>query len=42
MYGKGMSQRYISGYIEKLYSLTMSAQTISRMTDKIIPLAEEW
>ena len=42
MYGKGMSQRDISEHIEELYGLPMSAQTISRMTDKIIPVIEEW
>lgn len=42
MYGKGMSQRDISEHIEELYDLPISPQTISRMTDKIIPLVEEW
>ncbi len=42
MYGKGMSQRDISEHIEDIYGMPISAQTISRMTDKIIPLIEEW
>lgn len=42
MYGKGMSQRDISEHIEDIYGLPLSAQTISRMTDKIIPMIEEW
>jgi transposase-like protein len=42
MYGKGMSQRDISDHIEDIYGLPLSAQTISRMTDKIIPVIEEW
>ncbi len=42
MYGKGMSQRDISEHIENIYGIPLSAQSISRMTDKIIPLAQEW
>ncbi len=42
MYGKGMSQRDISEHIEDLYGMPLSAQSISRMTDKIIPHIEEW
>jgi len=42
MYGKGMTSRDISEHIEEIYGMPLSAQTISRMTDKIIPLVEEW
>ncbi|MBC8589940.1 IS256 family transposase [Wansuia hejianensis] len=42
MYGKGMSQRDISAHIEDIYGMPLSAQSISRMTDKIIPMIEEW
>lgn len=42
MYGKGMTQRDISDHIEELYGVPLSAQTVSRMTDKIIPLIEDW
>ncbi len=42
MYGRGMSQRDISNHIEDIYGMPLSAQSISRMTDKIIPLVEEW
>lgn len=42
MYGKGMSQRDISDHIEEIYGLPLSAQSISRLTDKIIPLVEQW
>ena len=38
MYGKGMSQRDISAHIEDIYGMPLSAQSISRMTDKIIPM----
>lgn len=42
MYGKVMSQRDISEHIEDIYGTPLSAQSISRMTDQIIPLVEEW
>lgn len=42
MYGKGMTQRDISDHIEDIYGIPMSAQTISRMTDKVLPVIEEW
>ncbi len=42
MYAKGMTQRDISDHIEEIYSIPLSAQSISRMTDKIIPVIEEW
>jgi len=42
MYGKGMTQRDISDHIEDIYGIPLSAQSVSRMTDKIIPLIEEW
>jgi transposase-like protein len=42
MYGKGMTQRDISNHIEEIYGIPLSAQSVSRMTDKIIPLVEEW
>jgi len=42
MYGKGMTTRDISDHIEDIYGIPLSAQSISRMTDKIIPLIEDW
>jgi len=42
MYARGMSQRDISEHIEDMYDMPLSAQSVSRMTDKIIPLIEEW
>ncbi len=42
MYAKGMSTRDISSHIEEMYDMSLSAQSISRMTDKIIPKIEEW
>ncbi len=42
MYGRGMTQRDISEHIEELYGIPLSAQSISRMTDKILPVIEQW
>lgn len=42
MYAKGMSTRDISSHIEELYGIPLSAESVSRMTDKIMPLIEEW
>lgn len=40
MYGKGMSNKSISNYIEEIYGITLSAQTASRMANKIISIIE--
>ena len=37
-----MSTRDISSHIEDLYGIPLSAESVSRMTDKIMPLIEEW
>jgi len=42
MYGKGMTTRDISEHIEDIYGIPLSAQSISRMTDKVLPVIEEW
>ena len=42
MYAKGMSTRDISSHIEEMYGIPLSAQSISKMTDKIIPVIEQW
>lgn len=42
MYAKGMTTRDISEHIEDIYGIPLSAQSISRMTDKILPIVEEW
>ncbi len=42
MYGKGLTTRDISDYIEDIYGIPLSTQTVLRMTDKILPLVEEW
>ena len=42
MYAKGMSTRDISEHIEDLYNIPLSAQSISRLTDKILPVVQDW
>lgn len=42
LYGLGMSYSDISGHIEEMYGIEISSATISSVTDKIIPVIEEW
>jgi transposase-like protein len=42
MYAKGMSTQDIHQHIEELYGFSVSAEQVSRVTDKIIPKAKEW
>ena len=42
MYGKGMSTRDIASHIESLYGAEISADTISKITDRILPEIKEW
>jgi len=42
MYAKGMSSRDIAEHIESMYGAEISADTISRITDKILPDIKEW
>ena len=42
MYAKGMSQNDISAHILEIYGLEVSDSTISRVTDKILPVVKEW
>jgi putative transposase len=42
MHAKGMSTRDISSYIESLYGAEISAETISKITDRILPEIKEW
>ncbi|MEQ8189759.1 MAG: IS256 family transposase, partial [Candidatus Eremiobacterota bacterium] len=42
MYAKGMSNRDIQGYLEELYGIEVSGETVSRITDKILPVVKEW
>jgi putative transposase len=42
MYAKGMTNRDIESHITELYGIGASPTLISRITDKILPLAKEW
>ena len=42
MYAKGQSQRDISATIEDIYGFEVSHETVSKITDKIIPLVQEF
>lgn len=42
MYAKGMTTRDISAHLENVYGVEASATMISKMTDKILPIAKEW
>lgn len=42
MYAKGMTTGDIEAHLKELYDLDISDSTISRITDKVIPLVKEW
>ena len=42
MYAKGMTTGDMEEHIQELYGLDISDSTISRITDKILPIAKEW
>lgn len=42
MYAKGMTTSDIETHIRDIYGLQISDTTISRITDKILPIAKEW
>ena len=42
MYAKGMTTSDIETHIRDIYGLEVSDTTISRITDKILPIAKEW
>jgi putative transposase len=42
MYAKGMSTSDIESHIREIYGLSVSDTTISRVTDKILPVVKEW
>lgn len=42
LYGLGMSLRDISGHIEEMYDVEISHNTLSEITDRIIPKVKEW
>ena len=42
LYAKGLSTRDISKMLEEIYGFETSHETISAVTDKVIPLIQEW
>lgn len=42
MYAKGMTTGDIEAHIRDIYGIEVSDTTISRITDKILPVAKEW
>ncbi len=42
MYAKGMTTSDIEAHIQDIYGVEMSDSTVSRITDKILPMAKEW
>ncbi|MCL2816392.1 MAG: IS256 family transposase, partial [Oscillospiraceae bacterium] len=42
MYARGLTTREISEQIEDIYGFETSAELVSRVTEKVIPLIEEW
>lgn len=42
MYSKGMSTRDISSHVKSIYGIDISHTLVSKITDRVIPLAQEW
>ena len=42
MYAKGMTTRDIDAHIREIYGIEASDSTVSRITDKILPVVKEW
>ena len=42
MYAKGMTTSDIEAHIQEIYGVEVSDTTVSRITDKILPIAKEW
>lgn len=42
MYGKGLSTRDIYAYMKDIYGIEISAGMVSTITDKVLPLIQEW
>jgi len=42
MYARGLTTREISEQIEEIYGFEVSAELVSKITDKIVPQIEEW
>ncbi|MBE6119209.1 MAG: hypothetical protein E7189_02030 [Erysipelotrichaceae bacterium] len=42
MFAKGMTTRDISAHLRDVYGVEASAEMISHMTDRILPITKEW
>lgn len=42
MYAKGMTTSDIENHFQELYGIDVSDSTISRITDKVLPIVKEW
>ena len=42
MYSRGMTTRDISAQIEEMYGFEVSAEMVSRITNKLLPIIKEW
>ncbi len=42
MYGRGMSTRDIAKHMNEIYGVNLSAESISNITDRILPKIKEW
>ena len=42
LFASGMSNRDIESQMQRVYGVEVSAEMVSRITDKILPLAKEW
>ena len=42
MYAKGMTTSDIEAHIQDICGVDVSDMTVSRITDKILPIAQEW
>jgi putative transposase len=42
LFSQGLSNRDIESHMRKIYGLEVSAEMVTRITDKILPIAKEW
>jgi len=42
LFAQGTTNRDVSAHMEKVYGLDVSAEMVTRITDKILPIAREW
>ena len=42
LYARGMSTRDIHDQLQELYGIELSAEMVSKITDKILPQVKEW